>query len=216
MFCSKCGNPIKDGERFCTKCGAKNIAVENPTDIRLSPNEIVNQATHMKDNFVSGIAEMKQNKMFVLGNIALLILSMIFSCIPAFQGRAFIASECMSLFFDGMESVQVFCIVFYLFAAFMLLYPLLFRKAWKRRFIVPSQIITIALLVWFFILFLVGINETNSSGYGSIVSFEITASGWLFLLTTIGAFILSCKNSHDIKKSGLVRPVNAVQPPDRV
>ncbi len=216
MFCSKCGNPIKDGERFCTKCGAKIVAVENSTDIRLSPNEIVNQTTRIKDNFVSCITEMKQNKMFVLGNIALLILSMIFSCIPAFQGRSFIASERMSLFFDGMEGVRVFCVIFYLFAAFMLLYPLLFRKAWKRRFIVPSQIITVALLVWFFILFLVGINETNSSGYSSIVSFEITASGWLFLLTTIGAFILSCKNSHDIKKSGLMQPVTALQPPDRV
>ena len=25
MFCTKCGNQLKDGEKFCTNCGAKVI-----------------------------------------------------------------------------------------------------------------------------------------------------------------------------------------------
>lgn len=52
MFCSKCGNEMKDGENFCSKCGNKVETKENKQE---SKNNIKEPATKSKKGLIIGI-----------------------------------------------------------------------------------------------------------------------------------------------------------------
>lgn len=39
MYCSNCGNPVQETDRFCEKCGTKNSSIEKKERIKKEPEE---------------------------------------------------------------------------------------------------------------------------------------------------------------------------------
>lgn len=201
MFCSKCGNELKSGEHFCPNCGTKVGTTGNSVNLKISADDVKNKALEMKGNFVVGMADLGKNKILILGNAVLLVLSLLFSFTKVFNVDAILGvSEGMSMFED-MAGIKTFFIIFYLFAVIILFVPLLFKKAWSPKIFLPAKITTILSSAWFLIVLFTGLNQVESSGYSSIAEFNLSGTGWFFVITTIGALILAYKNAIDLKKA---------------
>lgn len=204
MYCSQCGNELKNNEKFCPNCGAKNGPSESPANENFSPINIKIKAitaSEMKDNFISGVADLGKYKMLLFANIALLLLSMIFSLTNTFKAEAWLGiSQSMSMF-DEMTGTKLFFIACYILSIVTLVFPLLLKKAWKPSFFLPAKIITILSTLWFFIVLIAGLNEVSSSEFSSMAEFTLTATGWLFIVATLGAMALSFKIALDFKKA---------------
>lgn len=195
MFCLKCGNELKNGEEFCPKCGAKFGTTGNSINLNLSTNDIKNKIVKMKGKLISGVDDFEKNKMLVLGNITLLILSLIFSFTKVFTVDGILGiSQGMSMYQD-MIGVKFFFIVGYLLSVLSLASPWLDKKAWSPVFFLPTKIVTILSSIWFLLVLSVGTDEA-----GSMAEFNLSATGWLFIISTIGAFVLAYKNTFDLKK----------------
>lgn len=136
-------------------------------------------------------------------DIALLLLSMIFSLTNAFRVSAvFGIGEEMTLLDEGIKPVVM---VFYLLAMISIVAPLLFKKKHKPIHFLTAKIMTILMLVWFLFVLLVGVSEVSSSDYSSLAEFKVSGSGCFFLLTTMGALMLAFKITGDLKKEKMVQ-----------
>lgn len=76
-YCIYCGNKINEGDRFCTKCGAKidyNLSVSNGIDNTREANNLSN--AHPKDNVnaVTTSNSKKKNKTFIIVLVFFLLL----------------------------------------------------------------------------------------------------------------------------------------------
>lgn len=199
MFCSKCGSEIISGEQFCHKCGTKVGTTGNNVNLNLSTGDVKNKAVEIKSNFISGVVDLGKYRVFFLGNVLLLILSLIFSFTNTFDATLFGESRAVSLTEEAVMK-WIFAIA-YITATVFLVSPLLFKKSWSPWFFLPTKIVTILSSLYFFLLLFVGLNEAKSGIYASLgVEFNITATGWLFIVTTIGALVLAYKNTYDLKK----------------
>lgn len=199
MFCSKCGNELKDGEQFCSKCGTKAGTTGNTVNFNISTEDMKNKAVDMKENLITGVADLGKNKVLILGNIALLILSLIFSFTDIFKFETvFGDKQGLSLVEDvGMTPIYL---IFYLIAIAVLIIPLLLKKAWSSKFFLPTKIVTVLSMLYFLLVLSLGLSELNSNEYGSYAEFGLSVTGWLFVITTVGALILAYKNTFDLKK----------------
>jgi len=66
MFCSKCGNPIVEGDAFCSKCGTPTKKVVKPVPVQ---NSTVKETGKKKNNGI-GIVVVLVLSMVVIGLIA--------------------------------------------------------------------------------------------------------------------------------------------------
>lgn len=161
--------------------------MQNPT-VNVVPNR-----------FVSGVADSGQNKPLVFAIMALLTLSLIFSFTNVFKVEGlFGVSEGFSLAVDS--GIVPIIIIVYAVAIVALAVPLLTKQAWSSKFFLPVKIATISLCLWFLLVLMEGIDGVNSSGYSSVSEFTVSVTGWLFVITTIGALILSYKCTSNLKK----------------
>lgn len=199
MFCSKCGNELKDGEQFCSKCGTKAGTTGNTVNFNISTEDMKNKAVEMKENLLTGVADLGKNKVLILGNIVLLILSLIFSFTDIFKlETVFGDQQGLSLVEDvGMTPIYL---ILYIAAIAVLLIPVLFKKVWSSKFFLPTKIVTVLSMLYFLLVLSLGLNELNSNAYGSYAEFGLSVTGWLFVITTVGALILAYKNTFDLKK----------------
>lgn len=199
MFCSKCGNELKDGEQFCSKCGTKAGTTGNTVNFNISTEDMKNKSVEMKENLITGVADLGKNKVLILGNIALLILSLIFSFTDIFKFETvFGDKQGLSLVEDvGMTPIYL---ILYIATIAVLLIPVLFKKVWSSKFFLPTKIVTVLSMLYFLLVLSLGLSELNSNEYGSYVEFSLSVTGWLFVITTVGAMILSYKNAFDLKK----------------
>lgn len=199
MFCSKCGNELKDGEQFCSKCGTKAGTTGNTVNFNISTEDMKNKAVEMKENLITGVADLGKNKVLILGNIVLLILSLIFSFTDIFKlETVFGDQQGLSLVEDvGMTPIYL---ILYIAAIAVLLIPVLFKKVWSSKFFLPTKIVTVLSMLYFLLVLSLGLNELNSNAYGSYAEFGLSVTGWLFVITTVGALILAYKNTFDLKK----------------
>lgn len=199
MFCSKCGNELKDGEQFCSKCGTKARTTGNTVNFNISTEDMKNKSVEMKENLITGVADLGKNKVLILGNIALLILSLIFSFTDIFKFETvFGDKQGLSLVEDvGMTPIYL---ILYIATIAVLLIPVLFKKVWSSKFFLPTKIVTVLSMLYFLLVLSLGLNELNSNAYGSYAEFGLSVTGWLFVITTVGALILAYKNTFDLKK----------------
>lgn len=199
MFCSKCGNELKDGEQFCSKCGTKAGTTGNTVNLNISTEDMKNKAVEMKENLITGVADLGKNKALILANIVLLIFSLLFSFTDIFKIETVFGDlQGLSLVEDvGMKPIYL---ILYIAAIAVLLIPVLFKKVWSSKFFLPTKIVTILSMLYFLLVLSLGLNELNSNEYGSYAEFSLSVTGWLFVITTVGAMILSYKNTFDLKK----------------
>lgn len=200
LFCSRCGNELNNGDGFCPKCGFKIKSRGEAISVNISTENFRDKIMELKENIVLNTADLGKNRLFIFGNIALLILSIIFACTPIFKvSSLFGISESMSMFVD-INGIRVFFISCYIISIIFIIIPLVSKKAWKSKYFLMGKITSILMLIWFLIVLISGISKTEESSYGSIAEFSLTATGWLFLIFTIGSIILLFKTSYDIKK----------------
>ncbi len=187
MFCNKCGNEIKENDLFCTKCGARvglngssaNAPIDNVRIKSLETNTILS----------------------IISNAVLLILSLVFSMTDVFNVNGILGvSEGMSMFQD-MIGTGIFFGFAYLLSAAALVIPWILKKNWHHRLFLPAIIVTILSLIWFLFVLLIGAIEVSSSDLGSLAEFALSATGWLYIVSTITSLIISFKNFFDFKKT---------------
>ncbi len=184
---------------FCSKCGTKSGTTGNTVNFNISTEDMKNKAVEMKENLITGVADLGKNKVLILGNIVLLILSLIFSFTDIFKlETVFGDQQELSLVEDvGMTPIYL---ILYIAAIAVLLIPVLFKKVWSSKFFLPTKIVTVLSMLYFLLVLSLGLNELNSNAYGSYAEFGLSVTGWLFVITTVGALILAYKNTFDLKK----------------
>lgn len=197
MFCSKCGSELKNREQLCPNCGTISGGTDNSEDLNTSAKEL-------RSNFTLGTVDLGKNRVLILANIALLILSLLFSFTNIFKVNAIFGMSAGMSLFEYAEIKPIYLIL-YLIAIIILMIPLLFKKAWSPKFFLPTKIVTILSLLYFLLFLFIGLDEVDSSGYGSIAEFNLSVTGWLFVITTIGALGLAYKNTVNLKKQRKVQ-----------
>ena len=205
MYCSNCGNELKSDEQYCSHCGTKVGATGNSVHLDISAEKIKKQATQIKSNFAESVADLGKNKGLLFANIALIVCSMIFSLLKTFKVTAVMGiSESMSMF-DGVDGVRNFFIIGYIVSVFFLLFPLMFKKAWKSIFFLPAKIISILSVLWFLLFTFMGISEVDESDYSALAEFAPSVAGWIYIIATLGALFLSFKLALEYKKLAAVK-----------
>ncbi len=213
--CPQCGNRLENNEKFCTKCGtqvgtqvAKQVAAPTavaPTVTTTAPVQQGNSDTSASDFF-------QEQKKFLWANVILLALSLILSFTKVVGIRAeffgLSASESTSLTFSETEYAGVISLIFiaaYLPAIICIILPLLStnKNNWSPAIFIPTKIVTILSFCWFLMILLILIAEGKDDFLSSIVTINISVSGWLYVFSTIGALVLAFKNSNALKQHQL-------------
>ncbi len=197
MYCTKCGNELKNSESFCPNCGTK--VGESGKQIGL--NDLADYSkdkfTDVKSNFNVGLANLGKYKMIFFVNLALVILNMFICTAPLFEASSILGISKSITLFEDSDGLKVIFVILYLISAVLIVLPLLLKKAVTGKYFLLEKIITIASASWFFILWCFA-GVVADSSYGT-VSFKISFLGVLFILATVGAIILSFKIPRDLK-----------------
>lgn len=176
MFCKKCGNELKEGERFCGKCGA---LVEESSPAKNKGNSDVSFST-------AGLHGNRKLVILYLSAAFIFILEIILWFNDVFKRSIWGYSESVSMSYylnviDG-SICNVLIVLFNVAMAILCIVPL-FANISKRRRLIVQKIFAIVDL-GAFILF--------SVAAMSSASFDIsfTFGGVLLLLSTIGSIVL--------------------------
>lgn len=92
-YCIYCGNKIKEGDKYCTKCGAKidsNLSVSNNIANTNEANYLSNAYSKDNVNAVNTSDGKKDNKTFIIGMTVLILLGlMVLACCFAIHNNSF-------------------------------------------------------------------------------------------------------------------------------
>ena len=200
MYCMKCGQEVNNGTQFCPHCGTK-LGTTGKT-LNVSTDDIKKKVIEVGQSVSVDTDRLGKNKLLWFVNIGLFFLSLIFAMLPAFSVDYDYLSVAhkMSLF-DELLVLRLIFIAAYVTSLVLLALPVLFSKKVSKKMLLAEKITGIVILLYFFLLVISGANETSSNDWTGIASFSITATGWLFMICTVGALIISYKLSADIKKS---------------
>ncbi len=194
MFCINCGQEIADGSNFCTWCGSLQ-----PNGVPTSGNPRPFMVKPPVATYVSLQAK-QRNLLYVL--LGLLFFGMLFTILPTFTVTALAIASKSYTMFDGVGFLTFLTVLMYLGAAAAILYPMLTKRAWRSLYLLPSKIVSCWTLLWFIIAW-IGINDSlKRSAYSDLSSFGPNFAGWLLLLFSVAAVILSFVLSAEIKALG--------------
>ncbi len=106
MFCSKCGNQIADGQKFCTKCGAPVPGTEAPAAEVTKTAEVAKSATPVtKTQGTNALKDfITKNKMMVI-LVAIAVLIIILLAMITFQKPTLKLDKYVTVEFSGYDSV---------------------------------------------------------------------------------------------------------------
>ena len=208
MFCSKCGNEVKQTDTFCSKCGASIKDGANRGYI----------AGSQIDFQLPGVKNLHGNTITLFLGAILLLICACLAGTKAFQINysVFFAAEKLELtMFENAEMVLVLFIMGYLASIIVMLFPLKTGKLWEKKDFIPAKIMPILGIIAFVVSFSTVRNKLNDGGLvGNIVEFEMKLSTgvWVFLLASAISEVLIIKASQNIigaqiywSKKGIIR-----------
>lgn len=206
MFCAKCGNQMKDGELFCANCGTRINEVENPMKYTANPEPT--PPRNINNNYVVGIEGLGKIKNFFFASIALIVLSLFFSFFSTICVYSDITGQSDTASLFSNIGAAIFFTLFYLIGIVVMLLPLLLKKQWSAKYFLPIKIIMIMSFLFFLIAVIDMYAELDhyASYWGGAVKGKICVTGWLYAISTVGALILSYKNTIDMKKANIIPP----------
>lgn len=176
MFCKKCGNEIKEGEKFCVKCGEKRCDEESTG---VSRGEIGRDNIGFTVHSTANVLCKRKSMYFI--EIGLFILSGILLLCPIYKiGGWFGISERVGLFeLADSNMLKVLAVVLVLGAAVSALFPLKSRCELELTYLMPIQIASFLMLVSSIIVLIVGKNKA-----GGYAKFSFSGVGVLFIMIT--------------------------------
>lgn len=195
MFCTKCGNEMKEGQLFCTKCGAKSVNVQNE-----KKTDSFNFANTLNNNTCISNAD-KILGMYMI-SIGLILLGGIMILTKTFQIESFGMVQRANIFelIDEKNAslIRFIAIAIYaVTAVFMLIPAIAKRKIKKYNAIIPLITVIVTILL-FIAVISIGNNEVDEWGadFGlstnGIIGMICSAANAIILLRIL---ITSRKNS---------------------
>lgn len=195
MFCGKCGNEIKNGEKVCGKCGTP---VENSTNGKTFAGK--SAGNPLMNTFNSSMSNDKKLMiMMVLTAVTQLLFIPLWYAKFLTVGKSVLSvSASMYDACGGGEYWYITTVMFALFvvAAATALLPIIKKDLYKRRRFIFQKVMSIICFA-FFLLEVIGVSD-NASKYH--VDCSVTFVGWLFALNCIAGFVLTIMASSQIKK----------------
>lgn len=183
MFCVKCGQEIGQNA-FCPNCGEK---------AEVSTQEVI--PTDINGKIKLSLKRLGENKLFYFLTAGLTFLSFIFVMFPTIKATADWESKTTSIF--GPSGMAPFIAIIYLAAIALHFVPFITAKPFKKIYFLLEKIITIFSLSFFAIGYFAGAAEASKYDTASIFP---TFAGWIFLLSTVGAIVLSYMLSSKVKQ----------------
>ncbi len=199
MICKKCGKEIADNVKYCNFCGA---------DLK---NESIKSKKNIYKILIDFFAPLGELKKWLLSIMLLLPLNTILTMCANFKYTEDITgqdiySETASIFNDlllefASELPFVVFLIFVgivsiIFAEFFMILPLLFKKEYTPKYILPAKIISIvALLFVVFVCIVILVEGKNEEA----VKCSITFWGWLLIIDSIALVTLTFKSSSILK-----------------
>lgn len=175
MFCAKCGKELGENEKFCSACGTMAGSSGNSVNQQFSTAGI-------SANMKTAVSELGKSTVFYFVNLGLVFLSFIFLLFNPFTYRSGVTIG----MFGGSVFVKVMFILFHLAVLVVLLLPMFIGKKWKYYYILPSSVFSLFSLLW-----LISSYSFLHSSIGMLGSVLLSISGWLYVLLTLGALVLS-------------------------
>lgn len=205
MFCSKCGKELLDGAQFCSSCGTKVGTVGTAADSGRTMDTVAKKTAEIRDSIAGGAAAINRSKLIAFAGLAAMLLSFIFSLTQIFKISAYGLTQTTTMFEDELfndatvdfNAFKVLFIIMYLLSIVALACPLLLKNKWEQRItIVPGALTLVSVLVYFAIFASVGAGDLKANKYTAAADFSLTATGWLFILSTICAVALMLKMAY--------------------
>lgn len=209
MFCSKCGSRMEDNAQFCPSCGAQNPAAGgsvNPAGnyagepSPTSPAENYAGGNFSGGNFTSRVNELGINPMLFYANLALIILGGIFAASKIFKVSVFGFSESATMFEDA-DGLKVLCVILYLVSVCLIVQPLITGgELTPGRFLMAKIVIIISLICFIMVYADSSSNIKSDNVSWTGAKLGLTGAGLFYLITNIGALVLTFINSKELKK----------------
>lgn len=204
MFCSKCGKELLDGAQFCLNCGTKVGTVGTTADNGPTTDTVAKKTAEIRDSIAGGAAAIDRSKLIAFAGLAALVLSFILSLTQIFKISAYGLTQTTTMFEDELfndatvdfNAFKVIFIIMYLLSIVALACPLLLKKWEQRITIVPGALTSVSVLVYFAIFASVGASDLKANKYTAAAEFSLTATGWLFILSTLCAVALMFKMAY--------------------
>lgn len=206
MFCSKCGLELKNGEAYCPRCGNKVGDSGNASwNFQKFKQGFFSILVRCKNGFIANLKYSWKQFTLILANIIFLWLSSYLMFLPTFEIHAILGiSEQASMFAD-MEVVAIFMHLSFRVALLVMLIPLFWVKKRKIKFFIPTTVVTAISILWLIIARSVVESEINESGYAGAIKLVLSDGGILFLITAIGALLLSLGYILYTKKEAILK-----------
>lgn len=195
MFCKNCGSELKEGARFCGKCGTPIGSSNAPTRQNAPESRIVNAGSAIDGKIA----------VFYLAATALFILEIILwftgslnisASLFGFTVGAGSFSVHFFLSEAGLGIISVLVVLLSITSATLCLLPFVKGGISQYRKLILQKIVAIWNFAWFFLISMIALSEGNN--YGADAGF--TFGGWLFILAGIGLCVLLFVISSKTKK----------------
>ena len=198
MFCTKCGNEIKDNQMFCTKCGArKEITpiINEALDMTSTPSQMSTTQKPLNLNYGGNYII----SIFLIVLCGILFLTKTFSLDMLMKAKMSIFEifEVLELLdLSEVEFLKPIITIIYIISVIILVLPVIRGKQITKTlniFALVTSLLIFILFVGILILIAVEANE-----YGA--DFGCTFSGFLLICGNILSIILLFKDLINYRK----------------
>lgn len=209
MICKSCNNNIPNDSKYCPFCGAQAHSGQSDFSEKLK-----NILRLMKEKFFIFTEPIAEYRLLFVSVVALLILNPISAAFKIFKvtenltgSNMFSVSYSLYEFLgEGAEDIPVIYflivlgIIFILFCCASLLFPLITKKEYTYKYVIPTNVASVICTFSSVFLFLLFMIYNKSNGLDDFTKFNVTFSGVMFCAISIALIPVSFKFTSELKK----------------
>ena len=162
------------------------------------PRRPVKQGPSYKEKLTRYLEDLGKSKISLFFFVILLLVCCFTGIGDNFSVGALGLEEGFSLYTEA--DISFIYILVYLASIFLVLFPLFFDKDYKKIYFLLSEICIILTILITAVTIIIGCGETSGDGFSSIANFNITATGYIHIISLILALVYSFKAPNDIYK----------------
>lgn len=188
MYCGKCGKELRNGDPYCSNCGAK-VGGRGGSDLRSAFSSLVSSVTGTDPFAMLGDAKPVFFISLVCQILCCILIGM--EMLTVKVDLYFFAESARIGLFDDRGLLSFLAHVGYIVSAAALLLPVFRKTVWGKMELLPAVIMPLLGLLLFVICVVRGSGALGDYEDLANVSISLTGAGWMFLITSVAAVLVS-------------------------